>query len=107
VGEDEVVHLLPGERHHVTLPGLGTAGYVWSHEVVRGDDVADVVKEPGSSEVEANEDPRGEPVGQSRDEVFAITAKRSGTADVRFIQSRSWETAALRERTLRVIVAEG
>jgi predicted secreted protein len=89
----------------VTLPGLGTAGYVWSHETTG--DAAEVTKELAAApEQESTEGDLGPPVGRSNDEVFTITAKHPGTADIRFIQARPWEKASLHERALRIVVAE-
>jgi hypothetical protein len=38
--------------------------------------------------------------------VFTVTAKRPGTAEVRFVQKRSWEKSPVEERVLRVVVGE-
>jgi predicted secreted protein len=105
VGNVEVVRLRPGERHRVTLPGLGTAGYVWSQETTG--DAAEVTKETTGPGQESTERDLGPPVGRSNDEVFTVTAKHPGTADIRFVQARPWEKASLHERVLRVVVAEG
>jgi len=80
------LELAVGQQYTVELPGLGTSGYIWEHEIIGGDDVVDVQWTrgfpPGSP-------PR--PVGVSAPEVATIRAVRPGAAEVRLYQHRRWE----------------
>jgi predicted secreted protein len=80
------LELAVGEQWAVELPGLGTSGYVWDHEVVGGRDVVEVQWSrgypPGSP---------SRPAGVSAPEVATIRAVRPGTVEVRMYQHRRWE----------------
>lgn len=78
--------LAVGQQYAVELPGLGTSGYIWEHDIVGDGDAVDVRwtrgLPPGSA-------PR--PIGVSAPEVATIRAVRPGTAEVRLYQHRRWE----------------
>ncbi len=75
-----------GEQYTIELPGLGTSGFVWDHDVTGDDGVVDLQWTrgfpPGSSP---------QPAGVSAPEVVTISAKRPGSAQVRLYQHRRWE----------------
>jgi len=80
------VTLRPGERTSVRLPGLGTAGYEWTH---RTDGDAGAVEV--SISTAPAEEIAGRPPGTSIDELATIQARRPGRATVILEQRRSWE----------------
>ena len=88
----ELIRLRPGQRHLVTLPGMGAAGYRWSFEIVGDAGVVDVVRPP----VPDADDPSGGelPAGASVPESFALEGRTPGRATVRFSQTRPWEAGA-------------
>jgi predicted secreted protein len=97
------VHLEPGQTHEVTLPGLGTAGYRWDHELFGPAGVVDVDWERGVAPGSASA-----AVGRSAAEVVTVRAKAPGRVTVKLQQRRHWETSAkpLAERTIEITVGE-
>jgi predicted secreted protein len=95
------LELAAGEERSFELPGLGTAGYVWDHEVVGEGDIVEVHWTRG---VSSPSPPR--PVGLSAPEVMTIRALRPGTVELRLCQHRRWEPPdlALAQRNLVVHV---
>jgi predicted secreted protein len=84
------VTLKVGETNTLRLPGLGTAGYLWSHEVVENNNLINVSSViAGSSQVDGGSE--FENIGSSRDELFVIRALRVGHSTIKFSQKRSWE----------------
>lgn len=80
------VTLTGGGQTSIQLPGLGTSGYVWDHEVAGPEDVIDVTWSRGF--------PPGsvpQAVGVSAPEVATIVACRQGTIELRLYQHRRWE----------------
>lgn len=75
-----------GEQRTIELPGLGTAGYVWEHDVVGDDDVIDVRWSRGFPP-----DLQPQAVGISAPEAVTISARRAGSVEVRLYQHRRWE----------------
>ncbi len=94
------VRLAPGQRFHLSLPGLGTAGYAWTAEV-EGDRAA--------LHVRIDQVPQEEPLrpGASTSERVVVEALAPGRAIVHLRQARPWEgfSAAVDERILEVTVA--
>ena len=78
-----MVELPVGERHALSLPGMGSAGYQWTADVRGGGAVAEV-------DMIASE-PVTDAIGAGVDEKFEIRAKEPGEAVVRFEQRRPWE----------------
>jgi predicted secreted protein len=84
------------------MPGLGTAGYIWQHEIDDPSGAVDVRWERGF--------PEGRPpaaVGVSAPEVATITALAPGRATLRLVQRRPWERDAppLHAHTVEVRVS--
>lgn len=96
------IELRVGEVHKLKLPGLGTAGYVWTFAIEDCNLIA----------VTAGKTERSQPansgelssVGSSVDESFTILALKPGRTNVHFAQRRPWEgeQTSLREQTLEV-----
>jgi hypothetical protein len=84
------VTLGAGKTWSITLPGLGSAGYVWKYQIDGRDDIVSVSHEStgGPPLPPAGAEP---PPGYSRDEVFTIVGLRPGRVKVRLVQSRTWE----------------
>lgn len=89
------------------LPGLGTAGYRWTHEIV-GNVNAVVVLEATVEDLQPDVGDLSTSVGSSRDEVFTIRALKAGHSVIRFIQKRPWELnqPPLKEYILEVDIKE-
>jgi predicted secreted protein len=101
VTPQSTVSLRVGETETIRLPGRGTAGYALTVAISAGGD--DVV---GVSEVGGGDGDVGPP-GASREHTFVLTARRPGTAVVRFEQRRPWEHDAepLESHDVEVVVA--
>jgi predicted secreted protein len=97
------IELSVGETYTLKLPGLGTAGYLWTHEVIENSNLIDVSVATARISQSSNE---GTPpmVGSSVDEIFTLKAQRVGHASIRFVQRRSWEQnqPPLKEHILEV-----
>ena len=76
--------LQTGAEQTIRLPSLSGAGYAWSVEVVGGDAEAVAVRE-------VDPDASPGPPGESPDHVFRLSARRPGTAMLRFEQQRPWQ----------------
>jgi len=95
------IDLAVGEERSVELPGLGTAGYDWDHQVAGDDGVVDVTWTRGF--------PPGAPMpraGVSAPEVATVRGLRPGTARLRLYQHRRWEPPekARAEHRIEVVV---
>jgi hypothetical protein len=95
------VELAVGEERAIELPGLGTAGYVWDHEVTGDEGVADVTWTRGF--------PPGTPMpraGVSAPEVATVRGRSPGTVTLRLYQHRRWEPPeqARAEHRIEVVV---
>jgi predicted secreted protein len=93
------LELAVGEVRSVELPGLGTAGCVWNHEVVGARDIVDVQWTRG---IPSPSPPR--PVGVSAPEVATIRALRPGTVELRLCQHRRWEPPNLAREQHNLVV---
>jgi predicted secreted protein len=93
------IDLAVGERVALTLPGLGTAGYVWEHEIVGERGLVDAAWTRGR-EPEA-------PVGASAPETLELVGRRPGSLVLRLYQRRPWEDAGRVRRERRVSVRIG
>ena len=87
----------PGEDHEVVLPSLGSAGYVWQHEVDGDPRVIEVVLRRGSP-------PVGQIAGRAIPEVLSIAGLAPGTVTILLRQRRPWETDVEPRSTLTVTV---
>lgn len=99
------IALRVGETYTLKLPGLGTAGYLWTHEVIGNSDFVNV----SATTLESSQLGGGSEsttVGSSRDELFTIRAIRTGHTTIHFTQQRSWERnqPPLKEHILEVDV---
>lgn len=74
------------EQYAIELPGLGTAGYVWDHDIVGENGVVDLRWTRGYPA-----DSPARPVGASAPEVVTIRGERAGSVEVRLFQHRRWE----------------
>lgn len=81
------VELEVGEQITLQLPGLGTAGYVWGDEVAGDDGIVSVSWARGLPDGA----PRTPP-GASAPELVTIVGEKPGSAVVRLIQHRTWES---------------
>lgn len=97
------IELRPGEKYTIELPGLGTSGYVWDHDLAGDDGVVDVQWTRGYPA-----DSPSRPVGVSAPEVVTIRAQHPGMARVRLYQHRRWEPPELMraEHPLAVLVRQ-
>jgi len=82
------IELRIGEKTTLGLPGLGAAGYSWSHEF-KGDN--DVVRVSPSAAPAPAGDATRLPPGESVDEWFTIEALARGETILHMLQSRRWE----------------
>jgi predicted secreted protein len=84
------IELSVGETYTIELPGLGTAGYLWTHEVIANRELINVSVTTARTPQSGNE---GSPpiVGSSVNQIFILKAQRVGPTSVRFIQRRPWE----------------
>ncbi|MEO6327520.1 MAG: protease inhibitor I42 family protein [Ginsengibacter sp.] len=77
------------------------AGYEWSYIIV-GD--KDCIK--GSKDLDLPEKSTQKNTGISADEIFTISGKNKGVANIHFTQQRSWEKKAepVNERKVKVTI---
>lgn len=81
--------LTVGQRYEIALPGLGTAGYRWSHQPAEVGPVAELSWQHGFPAGR----PGSRPVGVSAPERVTITGLAPGRTTVRLVLSRPWESA--------------
>lgn len=95
------------KTYTLRLPGLGTAGYLWTHEVIENGDLVDV-SEMTVEDLQPDVGDLSTSVGSSRDEVFTIRALKAGHSAIRFVQKRPWESnqPPLKEYILEVDVKD-
>ena len=96
------IELQVGERKVVRLPGLGTAGYSWTHSLNGSDQTVAI-----TSSTAPPPGPGPSPgVGPSSDALFTIEALKSGQVSLHLTQRRSWEknTSPLKEHTVTIVV---
>jgi predicted secreted protein len=84
------ITLRVGEIKTVRLPGLGTTGYAWTHEVFENSGLIEV--STGSSASPKTGEAALQISGASVDELIYIKAQRAGRSRIRFIKRRPWET---------------
>jgi predicted secreted protein len=84
------VDLAAGEVREIDLPGLGTAGYLWQHELDGDAAVVEVTWRRGPPP----EGALSTAVGASAPEVVTIRALRPGMVHLRLEQRRPWEAGA-------------
>ena len=95
------LELTEGEERRLELPGPGTAGYVWQHDLRGEEGVVDIRWARGY--------PAGTPrapAGASAPETATIRALRAGAVEVVLYQRRPWEPPerALTAHHLSVLV---
>ena len=78
--------LAVGESRELSLASLGTAGFVWTHELEGDDGIVRLTRRRGRRR-EAG------PVGRSTTERLMILATAPGHAVIRMHQARPWESA--------------
>ena len=84
------IELKPSETYTLMLPGLGTAGYLWTYAIEGKSNLVDISKTTADSTQPTDE--FGMPiVGSSVDEVFTVQALEPGRVTIHFTQSRPWE----------------
>ncbi|MFI5004078.1 MAG: protease inhibitor I42 family protein [Solirubrobacterales bacterium] len=84
------VDLAAGEVREIDLPGLGTAGYVWQHELDGDSAAIEVTWRRGP----LPKDALSTAVGASAPEVVTIRALQPGKVHLRLKQRRPWEADA-------------
>jgi predicted secreted protein len=99
------VNLAINETYILRLPGLGTAGYLWSYELIGSGDIVTVL-EIAVESLQPNVEDLSRSVGSSIDQVFTIRALKTGQAVIRFVQKSPWESnqLPLKEYTLKINV---
>jgi predicted secreted protein len=99
----ERVDLKKGEERRFTLPGLGTAGYMWQEQITGPADVLSITWQRGYP-------PDTEPaaIGVAAPETATIRAMVPGEVTLTFVQIRPWErgVAPKREQMVRVRVTQ-
>jgi predicted secreted protein len=95
------IELHVGEKLTFDLPGLGSAGYQWSHELVGSPGVVDV----SWSRITPHEAACGS-TGLSSAERATVRAQAPGQVTLRLVQRRPWERdkEPLSHRTARITV---
>jgi predicted secreted protein len=85
------VSLAVGERHELTLRGLGSAGYSWNLEVDGPEGVVAIERRPSGSPPPLGPGGRT-PDTYSLPEVYEIEGLAPGRVQIRLTLRRSWET---------------
>ncbi|MDQ2864459.1 MAG: protease inhibitor I42 family protein [Bacteroidota bacterium] len=96
----EEIKLKKGESTEIQLKGLSTAGYVWNYTTDADKNDITVSKDFVSKKL------LPQIVGASADEVFKITANKTGVVYITFFQKRSWEknTAPIDTKTIKLTI---
>ena len=84
------IELKVGENYRLRLPGLGTAGYLWTYGVEGNSNLVNV-SQATSDDRQPTEESKLPIVGFSVDHIFTIQAVEPGHLTIYFIQSRPWE----------------
>lgn len=84
------IELKVGENYRLRLPGLGTAGYLWTYGVEGNSNLVNV-SEATSDDTQPTEESKLPIVGFSVDHIFTIQAVEPGHLTIYFTQSRPWE----------------
>jgi hypothetical protein len=80
------ITLRVGDMNTVRLPGLGTAGYAWTHEVIENSALIQV--STGHGALPQTGEAAQQIMGASVDELIYIRALRAGRSRIRLIQMR-------------------
>jgi predicted secreted protein len=80
------ITLRVGDMNTVRLPGLGTAGYVWTHQVIENSALIQV--STGHGALPQTGEAAQQIVGASVDELIYIRALRAGRSKIRLTQMR-------------------
>lgn len=96
----EEIKLKEGESKTIKFKGHATAGYQWTYTADDKKDCITISKEYKQEDTDEKKS------GASAEEVFTITAKKTGSATINFTQQRSWEknTDPLNEKKIKVVV---
>ena len=78
------ITLRVGDMNTVRLPGLGTAGYAWTHEVIENSGLIKV--STGQGALPETGEAGFQIMGASVDELIYIRALRAGRSRIRLIQ---------------------
>lgn len=93
----DIIEIRVGEKHTITLKGLGAAGFKWSATVA---DDRLVQVEP----IQSVPPPAMQQAGYSRDEQFVLTGLAPGEIIVHFVQARSFERSKPPHATYDIMV---
>ncbi len=101
------VDLKVGETYTLRLPGLETAGYLWTHELVGNAGLLDVAARIVTG-LQSGVGEQSTSIGSNKDEIFTVRALKAGHATIRFTQKRHWERnqPPLKEYMLEVDVKD-
>ncbi len=92
------VELSANEEYKLRLPGAGSVGYVWSHNIEGPVDTLSV-------KIEAAQPTGGELRACSVDQIATITARKTGKARIHLALRRPFDKNAIREiRDIEVTV---
>jgi predicted secreted protein len=86
------VSLAVGERHELTLRGLGSAGYSWNVEVEGPEGVVAIERRPSGPPPSVGEPGGPPPDSYSLPEIYEIEGLAPGRVGIRLTLRRSWET---------------
>jgi len=82
----------------IDLPGLGTAGYLWQHDLDGDTGAVEVVLRHAP----ASDHELTAAAGASAREIATIRALRPGTVRLRLVQRRPWEAEPLHRHDIEV-----
>jgi predicted secreted protein len=96
------ITLRVGDMNTVRLPGLGTAGYAWTHQVIENSALIQV--STGQGALPQTGEAAMKIVGASVDELIYIRALRAGRSRIRLTQMRPgiYDQASSKEHILEV-----
>ena len=96
------ITLRVGDMNTVRLPGLGTAGYAWTHQVIENGALIQV--STGQGALPQTGEAAMKIVGASVDELIYIRALRAGRSRIRLTQMRPgiYDQASSKEHILEV-----
>ena len=100
------LELKRGQKHEILLKGLGSAGYSWKY-TVKDSEIIGISLSTVDIQCKPPEG-ASPPQIYSKDQMFTITAKKAGKAEVHLVQSRPWESKKppLNELLIEITVIE-
>ncbi len=93
----DILEIRVGEKHTITLKGLGAAGFRWSATVADGRMVQ-------VESIQSVPPPPIQPAAYSRDEQFVLTGLAPGETMVHLVQARSFERSKPPHATYDIMV---